>query len=104
MVDFHQGECEFCGECARHCHSGALQRELINTDSPPWAHKALINENCLAFKGIVCRSCAEQCGPRAVVFRLSAGRVPQPDLDKSNCNGCGACFALCPMEAISFGV
>ncbi len=100
IVDFRAGECDFCGECVSHCQTGAL-RPPQNQMDPPWQLKASIGDQCLALQSVVCRTCVEQCESRAIEFRLSAGRVPWPELVLSRCNGCGACYAPCPTNAIS---
>lgn len=100
LVDFSRGECEFCGNCVAACKTGAL-RQTNAPDEVPWKLKAVIADNCIAYQSVVCRSCAEQCDARAIVFQLSAGRVPQPRLARDKCNGCGACVLICPVHAIS---
>ncbi|GAK87860.1 ferredoxin-type protein NapF [Vibrio ponticus] len=37
----------------------------------------------------------------AIQFRLEVGRVAQPNLDTTLCNGCGACVAICPTSSIN---
>jgi ferredoxin-type protein NapF len=100
IVDFNRGECEFCGNCVTACTTGALQRTQAAGEIP-WKYKAEIADSCITYQGVVCRSCAEQCETRAIAFQLSAGRVPQPRLADEKCNGCGACVAICPVNAIS---
>ena len=100
IVDFNRGECEFCGECVESCKTGALNN-TAESGAPPWSLKAAIDDTCIAYQGVVCRSCAEQCQPRAIVFQLSAGQVPQPSFNQPTCNGCGACVSICPVNAIS---
>lgn len=101
VVDFAKGECEFCGECVDRCDTDALQRAPSGQEAPPWHLKASIGDTCLAQQNVICRSCAEQCEPRAITFQHSAGRVPYPLLDLNRCTGCGACYAPCPVNAIS---
>ena len=101
VVDFRAGECIFCGECVARCDTGALQPPHNQTDAP-WQLQAVIGDRCLAMQQVICRTCAEFCESRAIQFRLSAARVPQPDLIESRCTGCGACYASCPADAISF--
>ena len=100
VVDFSKGECEFCGNCVAACNTGALHK----TQQPgelPWALKAVIDDDCITQQGVVCRSCTEQCETRAIEFQLSVERVPQPQLDETKCNGCGACVSVCPVNAMS---
>lgn len=96
-VDFSRGECLFCGDCTRVCAAGALRRD----GGDPWTIRARIGERCLAFRGVECRSCAEPCAPRAIRFRPVAGGVAQPVLEPVACNGCGACYSVCPARAIA---
>ncbi len=96
IVNFQQGACTFCAECVRACSAGAL----VFHESVPWNYKVEINQQCLALRGVECRSCAEFCDRRAIVFRLRVGGVAQPQLQLENCNGCGACYAPCPVKAI----
>lgn len=100
VVNFSNGECVFCGDCVAACQTGAL-RQTNDPDEVPWKLKAVIADNCITYQSVVCRSCAEQCESRAIAFQLSAGRVPQPLLANEKCNGCGACVAICPVDAIS---
>lgn len=102
-VDFGSGECDFCGECASSCKEGALQCDIQGNEGSigtPWLLKASIEKNCLPKKGIECRICGEQCETRAIQFRLTVGTVAQPKLDDSSCTGCGACYRVCPDQAI----
>ena len=100
VVDFSKGECEFCGHCVAECETGAL-RQTHQPDDQPWMLKALISDRCVTLQSVICRSCSEQCEVHAIVFPLSAGRVPQPQLDNTMCTGCGACVSVCPVNAIS---
>lgn len=100
VVDFSKGECEFCGQCVAACHTGALERTQF-PDEVPWLLKAVIGDRCITYQGVVCRSCVEQCDAHAIMFQLSAGRVPQPQLADARCTGCGACVSICPVNAIS---
>jgi ferredoxin-type protein NapF len=98
-LDFSSGECLFCGDCVAVCRPGALRRQ---TDQPPWSLRASVNAQvCVAFRGVECRACTDPCGPRALRMRLRVGAAAIPELDDSTCTGCGACYALCPVQAIS---
>jgi ferredoxin-type protein NapF len=98
VVDFSAGECLFCGDCAEVCETGALHR---SGDRSPWAVRATIdNDLCIARRGVECRACADPCQAGAVRMRLRVGGAALPELDASRCNGCGACFSPCPVQAI----
>jgi ferredoxin-type protein NapF len=103
VVDFTNGECEFCEKCVAACKPLAL-RYNNEPGEQSWQVKALISNKCLAQQGIVCRSCAEQCEPRAIVFTLSAGSAPQPLITIDKCTGCGACLSSCPVNALSIAL
>lgn len=64
---------------------------------------AIINEDCLAEAGIVCRSCGDACGVAAIRFRPRIGLAPQAIVDESACTACGDCIKACPGEAIALG-
>ena len=101
VIDFQNGECFFCGDCVQKCSSGALQADQFAAAARPWNLKAVIKDNCLNFKGVVCRSCGDRCAERALRFRPVVGGRIIPELDLEICNGCGACVAPCPVQAVS---
>ncbi|CDL36752.1 4Fe-4S binding domain protein [Citrobacter freundii] len=37
----------------------------------------------------------------AITFRPTLSGIYQPQLDNQDCNGCGACVAICPVSAIN---
>ena len=96
LVDFHRGECTFCGDCERTCKSLALK----DRGQAPWSHHAQINNRCLALQGVMCRSCADNCDSRAIRFQLAVGGFSSPEINLDHCNGCGACIAPCPVGSI----
>nr|WP_285817700.1 ferredoxin-type protein NapF [Echinimonas agarilytica] len=99
-IDFAQGEglCELCEKCADACPDNAF--EEVRESPWPW-HIALDEQTCLAHKGITCRTCAEQCDQGAIRIRPQLGGVFIPNFSLDACNGCGACLAPCPVDAIS---
>jgi len=98
MVHFGTGGCTFCGVCVEHCSVQAL---IIEEGLPPWQYKAFFSEACLNSQGIACRTCGEQCGSNAIIFRPSPGGRVRPRLDAMLCSGCGACCGVCPVAAIT---
>jgi ferredoxin-type protein NapF len=97
-VDFTQGECTFCADCVAACPTGALSRDGI---APPWSLTARVSGRCLAMNGTSCIRCIESCASEAIVSRPALrGRVMLSIVD-ADCTGCGACFATCPVKAIS---
>lgn len=100
VVDFALGACTFCGKCAASCTHDAYAPPDFR-DTPAWRLDIVIGEQCLSRKGVVCRSCGDACESAAIRFRLMTGGRAQPTLDTRCCNGCGACFAVCPVRCIS---
>lgn len=88
--------CTFCGDCVARCASGALNAAIV----PPWRQVAEFGEDCLARRGVVCRTCGEGCPADAIHFPPRLGGVAQPQLAAADCTGCGACLADCPTRAI----
>lgn len=102
-INFQLGECDFCGECVMHCKAGVLQQDAMDAGQAPWPLKVSISDACIARNGVICRSCAERCVERAIVFRPQLGGVSYPELDLTTCTGCGACVGPCPVAAVKVG-
>ena len=64
---------------------------------------AIINDDCLAEAGIVCRSCGDACAVSAIRFQLRIGLPPRAIVNETTCTGCGDCARACPGEAITLG-
>lgn len=96
VVDFQRGECTFCGDCAEACEPRALDRSR----GSPWRIKAEVSAKCLSERGISCRSCGDVCDSRAIRFQLMTGGRAALKLETGFCTGCGACVAVCPVNAI----
>lgn len=62
---------------------------------------AAIAESCFAVRGVYCRSCADSCDERAIVFTLQKGGRAIVSVNAELCSGCGECAAICPASAIS---
>ncbi len=103
-INFKAGECTFCGDCVVACKDDALHCPDNQFDeATAWSIKASIQSNCLALNGVECRVCGEHCESVAIRFQLAAGMVAVPKLDDELCNGCGACLAACPIDAVHMG-
>ncbi|MFA0057067.1 ferredoxin-type protein NapF [Vibrio echinoideorum] len=95
-VDFSKDECTFCYQCADVCPEPIFKPK----EETPWQAKASISDKCLAQQNVECRSCGDMCEPMAIQFQLRAGSVALPKIELDECNGCGACVAVCPTSAI----
>lgn len=95
FIDFNLGECTFCKACADVCS----QPVFSSTLDEPWQIIACVKESCLANSGVYCRSCAEVCPEQALTFAVGISALPK--INMNQCNGCGACVAPCPVNAIS---
>jgi ferredoxin-type protein NapF len=100
QVDFSRGGCTLCGDCARVCEPKAL-RFTAKPDRQPWRLKAHLEDHCLTRKGVVCQTCGEACEFGAISFRLALGGVAKPEVNFAACNGCGECYAPCPVNAVT---
>jgi ferredoxin-type protein NapF len=99
-VDFSRGACNFCGACAKICPRQALQ---FDPAVPPWYLSAIITADCLQNNKVLCGTCTEHCDKGAISFWEK--NMPQNKalrVQSEKCNGCGACYHSCPINAITF--
>ncbi len=89
--------CTFCAACLDVCKTGALSRR---DEQAPWSIAAVINGDCLASRQVVCYTCRDTCESDAIRFEWLLGGMAIPLVDSGLCNGCGACLADCPTQAI----
>lgn len=103
FVDFAQDECTFCGKCQEVCHQPLfIDKNLVKADKIyPWPATITINNKCLAQNNILCQSCQDVCDPRAITFSHKTSSIPEPTVNVTDCNQCGACISTCPQQAIS---
>ena len=98
FVDFASGGCSFCADCLTACDTPALRGDPAR--DAPWPMAARIGDECLAFRGVICRSCSDACDESAVRFRARVGGVAEPTIVPECCTGCGHCVRPCPVHAI----
>ncbi len=99
IVDFTNGDCTFCEACVDSCDDNAFNK---TPEQQAWNHKAIATDSCLAKQGVACQSCQDCCEVRAITFLPRIGGPASPDINHDVCNGCGACFSVCPTDAIAF--
>lgn len=98
-IDFSRGECDFCAACVDSCSPRALTRE---PDAPPWFLAAFVDHSaCLSSHKVACRRCADPCAGGALRIRPRVGGFSVPEINLDRCSGCGACYPVCPVQAIS---
>ncbi len=97
-VDFRRGECTFCHACAESCRPGVIADQA---QTEAWRLMPGIDpQRCLAWQGVVCVTCQEQCETSAIRLHLRPGGVARPEIAAAECTGCGACVRPCPGQAI----
>ena len=97
-LTFNAGECTFCGACAEACPEPVFDRSIA-----AFPHVVAIGADCFAGRGIVCQSCGDACPESAIRFKARLGGPALPEIASDRCNGCGACIAACPAQAIAVG-
>jgi len=86
--------CLFCEDfpCIQSCETGAL----VLSDKMIIGLAEIIEKNCIAFDGHICRSCVNNCPfPEEAISINNDGK---PVVNAEICNGCGICVQVCPSE------
>lgn len=96
-ISFAENACTFCGKCAEACSEPVFAK----TDSRAFSHVVEIQSTCLMLRGVECRSCAEACPSKALLFDYQIGPAGGIKVDGAACTGCGACLPICPVTAIA---
>lgn len=91
-LDFSDGGCTYCDECALACEFDVLTIEnKTNIDI-----KIQIDVlKCLSWNKTMCFSCKDPCLDDAIDFIA----MFRPEIN-DNCTSCGYCIRYCPSEAI----
>lgn len=97
-VSFKQAECTFCTSCTKICKTGALDPSVSNQQA--WDLDVSIQSNCLSLNAVVCRACGDNCETQAIRFKLKVGGISEPQISQDDCTDCGACVAVCPVDAV----
>ena len=99
QMDFSSDWCDFCAEkndgkplCVHVCPTNALELpEGIPAEELPIGKAKLIEDWCLAYHDTGCHVCYDVCEYNAIEL----DEHHRPYVIPENCNGCGACEAVC---------
>lgn len=95
-LDFSNGGCTYCDECAIACEFGVLkieEKKLLG------AHVTINKNKCLSWNHTMCFSCKDPCLDNAIDF--AAMFMP---VINDKCTSCGFCISRCPTDAIDVKV
>jgi MauM/NapG family ferredoxin protein len=93
LIDAREMPCYLCMECPPVCPTGALDPKLTEKRDVRMG-VAVINEDlCLAYHGIICRTCFDRCP----LFReaITLRDEQYPEVHEDVCVGCGICVHKC---------
>ena len=102
VMRYNLGFCDFCGDCARVCPTGALRPFDVeaasagDVDACCIGKARLSREICLAWTSSSCNLCYEECPYEAI----SLDGDGHPVVDEARCNGCGVCEYVCPVLSL----
>ncbi len=100
IISFEDGYClENCNLCSSVCPSGAITHYNIKTKKTIKIAQTLVDmSNCYLIKQKECAICKNACHYNAISFNgiEEASIKMKVVIDQQHCNGCGACFIICP--------
>jgi len=99
---------EECNACTQACPTGAIASLTLEEKlRRPIGLAEVDIDGCLLTQGVMCNVCTfEDVCPQGAVKTVSAsgddmfGLQQEVLIDKSKCNGCGACMLVCPVKVI----
>lgn len=102
VVRYETAYCkEECNACTKVCPSGALQSMNLEQKNRYVIGTAAV-DTALCLWGISeCNACVRACPYDAIKVRWDEETYESfPGVDPAQCNGCGACEAVCPTEGL----
>ncbi|MEW6992166.1 ferredoxin-type protein NapF [Colwelliaceae bacterium 6441] len=105
-IDFSKDECTFCGKCQDVCQQPLfIDKAVVKAENiQPWPATLEISNKCLAKNSILCQSCQDVCDTNAISFSYQSSSIPEPSVNLTDCNQCGACISTCPQQAITLNI
>ena len=92
-IDFSQGGCTYCDQCAINCPSDVLKVEYKKNIEVKIQIDML---ECLSWNSTMCFSCKDPCLDNAIDFL----GLFKPTISDA-CTSCGFCISYCPTNAIT---
>lgn len=87
VLDLSHGYCDFCGQCAEVCQTGAIDRNKgLRRQAMP-----MLTGRCQVELGLYCNLCEEGCPESAITFTQNNKLT----IDTERCSGCGKCALDC---------
>lgn len=94
VIEPEEIPCYLCMICPEVCPTGAL--EPVAKRKVDMGEAFVIENDCFAFKGILCRACVDACPFQGEALKQDL--LLQPVVDKKHCVGCGLCVPPCPAK------
>jgi ferredoxin len=107
-MSFERGWCRVeCVECSKVCPSTAIQKITpAEKTGISIGHAYWIKDNCIVHRdNVQCKACERNC-PTGAITLVECNQHPDrehkvPVIDRTMCNGCGACEFFCPARPFS---
>lgn len=93
-LDFLSSYCSRCDACIQACSVGALQKSEFKINARP-----ALNNPCQNTY-MYCDSCADRCQKKAIRWQSNT----PPVIQNADCDGCGECAFVCPVNALEMSV